>query len=143
MGKSTISMAIFNSFLYVHQRVNLHVPMVFLWFSYGFPIKTSIFRWFSLKQIMISASPFHHLHQDAARAAPAPSAAPAAAASAAPAALDNDWAVRRSCRSLANRLRSLGTWRWKWHTLWKTIGTWENHRENHRKMEVYLLVMSK
>ena len=36
-------MAIFNSFLYVYQRVNLHFPMVFLgfpmvflWFSYGF-----------------------------------------------------------------------------------------------------------
>ena len=28
----------FNSFLYVYQRVNLHFPMVFLWFSYGFPI---------------------------------------------------------------------------------------------------------
>ena len=25
-----------------YQRVNLHFPMVFLWFSYGFPIKTSI-----------------------------------------------------------------------------------------------------
>ena len=34
-----ISMAIFNSFLYVYQRVNLHFPMVFLWFSYGFPMK--------------------------------------------------------------------------------------------------------
>ena len=29
----------------VYQRVNLHFPMVFLWFSYGFPIKTSIFLW--------------------------------------------------------------------------------------------------
>ena len=44
MGKSTISMAIFNSFLSVYQRVNLHFPMVFLWFSYGFPM---VFLWFS------------------------------------------------------------------------------------------------
>ena len=63
MGKSTISMAIFNSFFYVYQRVygiivpynsslyffgkkynsvslpgwvNLHFPMVFLWFSRRF-----------------------------------------------------------------------------------------------------------
>ena len=27
-----------------YQRVNLHFPMVFLWFSYGFPIETSIFH---------------------------------------------------------------------------------------------------
>ena len=38
MGKSTISVAIFNSKLLVYQRVNLHFPMVFLWFSYGFPM---------------------------------------------------------------------------------------------------------
>ena len=36
MGKSTISVAIFNSKLLVYQMVNLHFPMVFLWFSYGF-----------------------------------------------------------------------------------------------------------
>ena len=35
MGKSTISMAIFNSYVNVYQRVNLHFPVVFLWFSYG------------------------------------------------------------------------------------------------------------
>ena len=34
-------------FVNVYQRVNLHFPMVFLWFSYGFPIKTSMFPWFS------------------------------------------------------------------------------------------------
>ena len=34
MGKSTVSMAIFNGFLYVYQRVNFHFPMVFLWFSH-------------------------------------------------------------------------------------------------------------
>ena len=28
----------------VYQRVNLHFPIVFLWFSHGFPMKTSIFR---------------------------------------------------------------------------------------------------
>ena len=27
----------------VYQRVNLHFPMVFLWFSYGFPM---VFLWF-------------------------------------------------------------------------------------------------
>ena len=57
MGKSTISMAIFNCFLYVHQRVtpiniplnpikppfSYGFPMVFLWFSYGFPM---VFLWF-------------------------------------------------------------------------------------------------
>ena len=37
-GKPTISMAIFNRFLYVYQRVNLHFPMVSLWFPYGFPM---------------------------------------------------------------------------------------------------------
>ena len=31
-------MVVFHSFLYVCQRVNLHFPMVFLWFSYVFPI---------------------------------------------------------------------------------------------------------
>ena len=36
-------MVIFHSFLYVYQRVNLHFPMVFLWFSYDFPIVL----WFS------------------------------------------------------------------------------------------------
>ena len=40
-------MVIFHCYVKVHQRVNLHFPMVFLWFSYGFPIKTSIFLWFS------------------------------------------------------------------------------------------------
>ena len=34
----------FPCFLYVYQRVNLHFPMVFLWFSYGFPM---VFLWFS------------------------------------------------------------------------------------------------
>ena len=29
MGKSTISMAIFNSFLYVHQRINTKIPSAF------------------------------------------------------------------------------------------------------------------
>ena len=45
MGKSTISMAMFNSFLLVYQRVNLHFPygfpMVFPLkppFPYGFPM---------------------------------------------------------------------------------------------------------
>jgi len=31
-------MAIFNSKLLVYQRVNLHFPMVFPWFSHGFPM---------------------------------------------------------------------------------------------------------
>ena len=34
----------FSIAMLVHQRVNLHFP---IWFSYGFPIKTSIFLWFS------------------------------------------------------------------------------------------------
>ena len=42
LGKSTISMAIFNRYVGHNQRVNLHFPMVFLWFSYGFPIKPSL-----------------------------------------------------------------------------------------------------
>ena len=29
----------FHGFLYVYRRVNLHFPMVFLWFSYGFQIQ--------------------------------------------------------------------------------------------------------
>ena len=41
VGKSTISMTIFNSKLVVYQRVNLHFPMgfpmVFPWFSHGLP----------------------------------------------------------------------------------------------------------
>ena len=47
MGKSTMSMAIFNSILLVYQRVNLHFPMVFLWFSYGLPRISMVFLWFS------------------------------------------------------------------------------------------------
>ena len=39
-------MVMFYSKLLNYQRVNLHFPMVFPWFSYGFPIKTSIFLWF-------------------------------------------------------------------------------------------------
>ena len=37
----------FHSFLYVYQRVNLRFPMVFLWFSYGFPMVNvySIYKW--------------------------------------------------------------------------------------------------
>ena len=31
-------MAIFNSYVNAYQRVILHFPMVFLWFSYGFPM---------------------------------------------------------------------------------------------------------
>ena len=31
-------MAIFHSNVSHYQRVNLHFPMVFLWFSYGFPM---------------------------------------------------------------------------------------------------------
>ena len=34
----------FHSKMLVHQRVNLHFPMVFLWFSYGFPM---VFLWFT------------------------------------------------------------------------------------------------
>ena len=34
----------FNSFLYVYQGVNLHFPMVFLWFSYGFPIILYVYQ---------------------------------------------------------------------------------------------------
>ena len=49
MGKLTISMAIFHSFLYVYQRLNLHFPMVFPWFSYGFPIKISILQPLTLR----------------------------------------------------------------------------------------------
>ena len=45
MGKSTISMAMLNSELLVYQRVNLHFPMVFLWFSYGFPTISMVFLW--------------------------------------------------------------------------------------------------
>ena len=49
MGNSTISLAMFNSYI-SHQRINPHkiplnygFPMVFLWFSYGFPM---VFLWF-------------------------------------------------------------------------------------------------
>ena len=34
MGKLTISMAMFNSYVSHNQRVNLHFPRVFLWFSH-------------------------------------------------------------------------------------------------------------
>ena len=58
MGKSTISIAIFNSFLYVYRGVNLHFPMVFLWFSYGFPMFSygfpMVFLWFSYSFPMFS-----------------------------------------------------------------------------------------
>ena len=32
-------MVVYHSYVAVYQRVNLHFPRVFLWFSYGFPIK--------------------------------------------------------------------------------------------------------
>ena len=35
-----IQMVIFQFAMLVYQRVNLRFPMVFLWFSYGCPIKT-------------------------------------------------------------------------------------------------------
>ena len=42
----------------VYQRVNLHFPMVFLWFSYGFPMvfpfKPSIFPWFPSPMVTLS-----------------------------------------------------------------------------------------
>ena len=38
---------IFHRFFYVYQSVNLHFPLLFLCFSYGFPIKNQIFLWFS------------------------------------------------------------------------------------------------
>ena len=47
MGKSTIHMAMFNSLLYVHQRVNpIKIPLnpIKPQFSYGFPM---VFLWFS------------------------------------------------------------------------------------------------
>ena len=37
----------------VYQRVNLHFPIIVLWFSYGFPMKTSIFLWFSYGSPMV------------------------------------------------------------------------------------------
>ena len=40
-------MVISHSYVTVYQRVNIHFPMVFLWFSHSFPIKTSIFPLFS------------------------------------------------------------------------------------------------
>ena len=48
----------FNSFLYAYQRVNLHVPMVFLWFSYGFPM---VFLWFSYGSMVIFHSRWNSL----------------------------------------------------------------------------------
>ena len=38
-------------FWYVYQRVNLHFPMGFPMVSHGFPIKTSIFLWFSYGRV--------------------------------------------------------------------------------------------
>ena len=35
-------MVIFHCKMLVHQRVNLHFPMVFLWFSYGFPMVSTM-----------------------------------------------------------------------------------------------------
>ena len=49
MGKSTISMAIFNSFLYVYQR-----------FIDDFPIKTSIYKGFSMA--MLNNQMVYHLY---------------------------------------------------------------------------------
>ena len=40
-------MVVFSKVMLVYQRVNPHFPMVFLWFSYGCPMKTSIFTGFS------------------------------------------------------------------------------------------------
>ena len=38
---------IFDRYGNVYPRVNLHFPMVFLWFSRGFPMEFPIFPWFS------------------------------------------------------------------------------------------------
>ena len=38
MGKPTISMVIFNSYVSQSQRANIHFPLVFPWFSSGFPV---------------------------------------------------------------------------------------------------------
>ena len=53
MGKSTISMAIFHCYVSSPKGkppFSYGFPIktsIFLWFSYGFPIQTSIFLWFS------------------------------------------------------------------------------------------------
>ena len=56
-------MVIFHSFLYVYQRVNLHFPMIFLWFSYGFPVKT-LFLKFPIKHPPFPKTPALR-HQEA------------------------------------------------------------------------------
>ena len=47
MDLPSYKMVISHSYVTVYQRVNIHFPMVFLWFSHSFPIKTSIFPLFS------------------------------------------------------------------------------------------------
>ena len=65
MGKSTISMAIFNSYVSSpegkshnksHEKppFSYGFPMVFLWFSYGFPM---VFLWFSYGFPMLNHQP--------------------------------------------------------------------------------------
>ena len=53
-------MVIFHSYVNVYQRVKLHFPMVFQWFS----IKTSIFLWFSGLRVTTQEKPkvHHGLH---------------------------------------------------------------------------------
>ena len=39
-----LKIVIFHIAMLNYQRVNLHFPLVFLWFSYGFPMETTITR---------------------------------------------------------------------------------------------------
>ena len=60
MGKSTISMAIFNSFLYVHQRVSKSYHIVYphdipsCLYSYDIPISIPFFIWKKYDQLGLS-----------------------------------------------------------------------------------------
>ena len=48
-----LSMAMFNSYVSHYQRVNLHFPMVFLRFSYGFPIGFPMVSHYQRVQLII------------------------------------------------------------------------------------------
>ena len=56
------NMVIFHSYVTNYQRVNLYFPMVFLWFSYDFPMFLWVFPWFlgakSTKKSPVSISDF-------------------------------------------------------------------------------------
>ena len=77
MGKSTVSMAIFNSFLYVYQRVNMaDIVMVNIWLLYGSWWFMGIYGYPPIFGSSPGPIVFFHPKTRPARASPAPWSSP-------------------------------------------------------------------